>query len=99
MMNNDFPESGGYIQWAEWDVNTWEIIRTTSAPSPLNDELEKLREWTSTLGRTKPGPSFISSGFVVFPHCPSHLLIFPLRAKAYGTSVITILTVHYVIVG
>lgn len=65
-VDNVFSEPDGYIQWAEWDVKTWEIIRVPSAPSLSNDELEKLREWTSTLGKTKPGPSFISSGFVAF---------------------------------
>ena len=68
VMNDDISEPGGYIQWAEWDVNTWEIIRVPSAPSQSNDELERLREWTSTLGKTKPGPSFISSGFVAPQH-------------------------------
>ncbi len=63
-INNAVSEPGGYIQWGEWDVNTSEIIRIPSAPSQSNDELERLREWTSTLGKTKPGPSFISSGFV-----------------------------------
>ena len=62
-----FTEPGGYIQWGEWDVNTWEISRVPSAPSQSNDELENLRQWTSTLGKSKPGPSFISSGFVTFP--------------------------------
>ena len=65
-----FPEPGGYIQWAEWDVNTWEIIRVASAPSQSNAELEELRELLSTLGKTKPGPSFTSSGFVVPPIMP-----------------------------
>ena len=69
-----FSEPGGYIQWAEWDVNTWEVIRVPSAPSQLNDELERLREWTSTLGKTKPGPSFISSGFVGPPPFPTFYL-------------------------
>ena len=64
-----FSEPGGYIQWAEWDVNTWEVIRVPSAPSQSSDELERLREWTSTLGKTKPNPSFISSGFVGSSPC------------------------------
>ena len=42
-----------------------------SAPSQSNAELEELREWISTLGKTKPGPSFISSGFVLPPSCLS----------------------------
>ena len=58
-------EPGGYISWGEWDVATWEIIRTSSALSQDNEELNELKEYTSTLGKTRPGPSFISSGFVV----------------------------------
>ncbi|EPE24315.1 S-adenosyl-L-methionine-dependent methyltransferase [Glarea lozoyensis ATCC 20868] len=54
---------GGYISWGEWDVATWEVIRAPSASSQTNGELEELKEYTSTLGKTRPGPSFISSGF------------------------------------
>ncbi|RDL41293.1 S-adenosyl-L-methionine-dependent methyltransferase [Venustampulla echinocandica] len=59
---------GGYISWGEWDVATWEVIRIPSAPSQTNEELNELREYTSTLGKTRPGPSFISSGWITRLH-------------------------------
>ncbi|KAF2260597.1 hypothetical protein CC78DRAFT_431409, partial [Lojkania enalia] len=33
---------GGYIQWGEWDFNSWEILRTSSAPPQENDELNQI---------------------------------------------------------
>jgi SAM-dependent methyltransferase len=55
---------GGYIQWGEWDFTTWEIMRTSSAPSHANDELTQIRESISMLGGTKTGPGFISISWI-----------------------------------
>ncbi|KAL8745588.1 MAG: hypothetical protein Q9190_002300 [Brigantiaea leucoxantha] len=65
---------GGYLQWCEWDVNTWEVLRVPSAPSQTNNELEELRDYVSTLGKTKFGPSFISSGYALIFLFPPYLL-------------------------
>ncbi|KAL9077080.1 MAG: hypothetical protein Q9157_003476 [Trypethelium eluteriae] len=60
-------EPGGWLSWGEWDFTTWEIIRTPSAPKE-NDELERIREFTSTLGGTKSGPGFISISWIARLH-------------------------------
>ena len=88
-------EPGGYIQWGEWDVNTWEISRIPSAPSQSNDELETLRQWTSTLGNSKPGPSFISSGLVTFPFSPFPFPLLPFSPSTSTESPMTMLTIHH----
>ena len=74
-------------------MNTWEIIRIPSASSQANEELNELREYTSTLGKTKPGPSFISSGLVsLYPSSPSSFprnVLFIYANHALSTSWIT----------
>ncbi|KAF1992984.1 S-adenosyl-L-methionine-dependent methyltransferase [Amniculicola lignicola CBS 123094] len=59
---------GGYIQWGEWDFTTWEVMRTPAAPSQENNELERIREYTSTLGGTKSGPGFIGISWIANLH-------------------------------
>ncbi|KAF2649437.1 hypothetical protein K491DRAFT_721664 [Lophiostoma macrostomum CBS 122681] len=59
---------GGYLQWGEWDFTSWEVMRTSVAPSKSNDELEQIREYTSTLGGTKSGPGFISMSWIARLH-------------------------------
>ncbi|KAJ4294978.1 hypothetical protein N0V90_006986 [Kalmusia sp. IMI 367209] len=60
MLKNLMKMLRGYIQWGEWDFTTWEILRTKTAPSEQNDELDQIRSYISTMGGTKANSGFLT---------------------------------------